>query len=149
VSTQARAVITDSIFAFNSAAGVSVDAVANAVTYMHVDRSVLADNIGDGLAHNGVNLSFVNILVMRSAIHRNLGSEVDARGPGYVVVSENGILSNGVGIRGENGAVYANANTVVSQNVDFVQLGAASFYSYGNNAGPFSSLGAINSTTGN
>lgn len=82
------------------------------------DRSVLADNLGHGLAHNGVNMSFVNIIVMRSAIHRNLGNGVDARGPGYVVVSENGILSNDAGIRGEHGAVYANANTLASQRPD-------------------------------
>jgi hypothetical protein len=67
------------------------------------------------------------------------------RGPGYVVVSENGILSNDVAIRGEHGAVY----TLASQRPDFEQAGVASFYSYGNDAGPFSRLGTITSTTGN
>ena len=45
------------------------------------------------------------------------------RGPGYVVVSENGILSNDVGIRGEHGAVYAHANTLASQRPDFEPAG--------------------------
>jgi len=133
---EARATITDSVFAFNSANGIWLAATGTGTSHAQVERSVLADNGGAGLKISAAQSGFMNATVMRNAVHLNGPYGVLVTAPGGLnsvraMVSENAfndivvVLADGAGV-----FVRANANT----NGLFFQSNGATFSSYGNNA---------------
>src|SRR5215470_14484058 len=69
-ATQAKAVITDSIFAQNGVNGISVDSAIGALTSVDVERSTLSDNSANGLIVFG-NAGNAIVVIARSAMHKN------------------------------------------------------------------------------
>lgn len=143
---EARAMISESVFAFNGSNGVWVAATGTGTTFAQVERSVLADNGGGGIKINSALNASIGAVVTRNAIQRNTGTAIAFTGPGYVIatVSENSILRNsevGVSADGTDTYVDLSANSI-AQNLlhagttyDFVQSNNASVRRYGNNVG--------------
>ncbi len=152
LTTEARATITDSIFAFNAKNGIWFAATGTGKTYAQVERSVLADNSANGVKVSASSNALVRASVTRNALHRNARTAVAAEGPGVVIAgaSENTILliDDGLSATGAKTTFFAGANSVVpGANADTVHaLEAADssvFYSYGNNIGYSISVGPI------
>ena len=155
--TAAQAVVTDSIFAWNGANGISVDSVTGATTSIDVERSTLSENAGAGLSANG-NSGTEAVVIAHSAIHRNgVGVAVVANGDplthsSYVTVSRDSFADNVTAIRFDGPAVfgYVSANSVASHfsSQDFQQVNSALLCSYKDNVGPIFYLGSITSCSG-
>ena len=134
VTSEARVMISDSIFAFNGSNGVWVAAPNFGDMHAQIERSVLADNGGDGIKISaGTPASTqASAVVTRNAIHRNGLNGLVVRGPGFASaeVTENA-FSSGHQLRADvsPAVITASANTGAS----FVQANGASFYSYRNN----------------
>ena len=142
LAVEARATITDSIFAFNTTNGIWFAATGTGRTYAQVERSVLADNSANGVKITSATSpgTLVRATVTRNAIHRNLQCGVAAAGPGNVetTVYENAILGFGVGICTDDINTYlvASANSILpGADVNFEQRTSSSFTSYSNNVG--------------
>ena len=119
LTSEARATITDSIFAFNATNGIWFAATGTGRTYAQVERSVPADNGANGVKITSATSpgTLVRATVTRNAIHRNLQCGVAAAGPGNVetTVYENAILGLGVGICTDDINTYlvASANSIL------------------------------------
>jgi hypothetical protein len=152
-ASSAKAVITDSIFAWNGANGINVDSVTGATTAVDVERSTLSENGGAGLIANG-NAGLESVAVAHSAIHRNAGAGVAVVANtfnGFATISQNSFVDNTVGIsaNGNFAVVFASANSLVSQfSPDFETKLSAIFCSLQNNAGLVAYSGPIASCPG-
>jgi hypothetical protein len=158
-TTDARAMITDSIFAFNGLNGMTASAQVAGRTYAQIERSVLADNGAAGLkvSTTGAGI-FATVAMTRNSIHRNGAEQVIVTGGGgaRAFLTENTLLYDGIGISvsGSNNDVAASANTLTPLklvgHVEFAQAASATFTTYSNNISPtFNSSGTITPATGN
>jgi hypothetical protein len=157
-STEARAMIIDSIFAYNGVNGISIDSAAGAKTYAQVERSTMSSNGTNGLkAVYSLSGSQAIVTLARNAINGNAGDGALFSGssPGFVFgqLSENAMQANkGNGIYANLAAVIvsASANTLsASGSFDFKCDDPANLYSHGNNdAATFSSVGGCLKTIG-
>jgi len=135
VTVQARAMISDSVFAFNGSNGVWVAAPNFGQIHARIERSVLADNGGVGIriGAGAATSSHIEAAVTRNAIHGNAGDGVVVTGPGGAIawVAENAFSAEAV-LRadGSQAVIVASANT----GAVFVQSNGAGFYSFRNNA---------------
>jgi len=148
------AAIFDSVFAFNHRHGINVEtSLPGNHPSVVVDRSILADNFGDGITFDGSNTSFTGA-VRRSTIHRNGNNGVHASGSAAaqstVTITDNSIINNSVGVNAENFAVvFASTNDVIGGGgTGFQQATGASFLSYRNNSGSVSNSGTISTGIG-
>ena len=100
VTVQARAMITDSVFAFNGSNGVWVAAPNVGLVHARIERSVLADNGGVGIRIGAGTAasSHIEAAVTRNAMHGNAGDGVVVTGPGdaSVWVAENSFSAQAV-----------------------------------------------------
>ena len=158
-TTEARAMIIDSIFAYNGVNGISIDSAGGAKTYAQVERSTMSSNGTNGLkAVSSLSGAQAIVMLARNAINGNAGDGALFSGssPGFVFgqLSENAMQANkGNGIYANLAAVIvsASANTLsASGSFDFkCDDPANSFYSHGNNdAATFSSVGGCLKTIG-
>jgi len=147
VTLEARAMISDSVFAFNGANGVWVAAPNSGDMFAQIERSVVADNVGVGIkigaGHFGT--TGANAVLTRNAIHRNGGDAVQVTGTGsaHAMVTDNA-FSNNTLLRADGCCAFvtASANT----GAFFAQSNGASFQSFRNNAvlGSTGTIGTIN-----
>ncbi len=146
VGGEARAMISDSVFAFNGSNGVWFAATGGSRSEAHVTRSVMTENGGAGVKVSSNVASVIFADVTRNAIQRNNGNGVTVVGPGstQVAVTENTInhfTSVGVSSDGDATLIFASANVVNGTGTAFVRAGLSTFYTYGNNIGLPPSVG--------
>jgi len=144
LSDKARAMISDSIFAFNGSNGVWVAATNAGTTNAQIERSVLADNGANGLKISASIFATIAAAVTRNAVHRNIGDGVMVIGPGFAEagVSDNtflgsdGFISASLHADGSKTRLWASANHFSGlTSLNFVQTNSAIFWSHGNNTG--------------
>lgn len=150
VSTLARAIVRDSVVAFNGSNGIWIASSGSGSTSAQVEHSILADNGAAGLRISGAG-SIVWATATRNTIHGNAGAGVAltraGAGNAIAIVSESQILLNSAGISadGSGAVMYAGANSVAENGFyDLWQANSASFYSYGNNLSAINKVGTIN-----
>jgi hypothetical protein len=119
----ASATVSDSLFAYNAANGISVAGVAGATALVQVERSNASNNGGAGIVAAGVLNGTVSVSIVRNGVSRNGGDGILIAGFGIHTahISENTVHANGgYGIRttSPSGSVSVDRN-VANANMQF------------------------------
>jgi hypothetical protein len=140
-SSRAYATIVDSVFVYNGLHGIWADTVGGAATSVHVERSVLNDNGGNGFrSTSGASQAYSASLLRHNALSRNGAAGVlifATFGGAKATMTDNSLMNNGapsIVIDGDFIVAYISGNTGFTNSQDLTCNNGAAMVTFDNNS---------------